>query len=248
MILAQGTLLPDSQLSQVFSGLEGEIDRTRASQALSAEVVIQTCARLLDRLDRGELDGLLAQYATPQILEALARYRALLRPESLRYKLSAELGDLADGPLSRPFGRSLAVPLGTLLHITAGNLDGLPAFSALEGLLTGNVNILKLPRGDSGLSLTLLHLLTREEPRLAPFLYAFSIPSTDAASLQALARLDQEGLLEKLRDCPVCIGQGYQGQPGRLGVGRCTAAMDASQPGCPPTTMQMLEFLRSQLA
>ena len=189
MILAQGTLLPDSQLSQVLSGLEGEIDRTRASQALSAEVVIQTCARLLDRLDRGELDGLLAQYATPQILEALARYRALLRPESLRYKLSAELGDLADGPLSRPFGRALAVPLGTLLHITAGNLDGLPAFSALEGLLTGNVNILKLPRGDSGLSLTLLHLLTREEPRLAPFLYAFSIPSTDAASLQALARL-----------------------------------------------------------
>ena len=80
MILAQGTLLPDSQLSQVLSGLEGEIDRTRASQALSAEVVIQTCARLLDRLDRGELDGLLAQYATPQILEALARYRALLRP------------------------------------------------------------------------------------------------------------------------------------------------------------------------
>ena len=66
--------------------------------------------------------------------------------------------------------------------------------------------------------------------------------------IQALARLDQEGLLEKLRDCPVCIGQGYQGQPGRLGVGRCTAAMDASQPGCPPTTMQMLEFLRSQLA
>ena len=56
MILAQGTLLPDSQLSQVLSGLEGEIDRTRASQALSAEVVIQTCARLLDRLDRGELD------------------------------------------------------------------------------------------------------------------------------------------------------------------------------------------------
>ena len=168
MILAQGTLLPDSQLSQVLSGLEGEIDRTRASQALSAEVVIQTCARLLDRLDRGELDGLLAQYATPQILEALARYRALLRPESLRYKLSAELGDLADGPLSRPFGRSLAVPLGTLLHITAGNLDGLPAFSALEGLLTGNVNILKLPRGDSGLSLTLLHLLTGRNPGSPP--------------------------------------------------------------------------------
>ena len=58
--------------------------------------------------------------------------------------------------------------------------------------------------------------------------------------IQALARLDQEG--------PVCIGQGYQGQPGKLGVGRCTAAMEASQPGCPPTTMQMLAFLRKQLS
>ena len=189
MILAQGTLLPDSRLPRILADLEREIDHTRSTTSLPAQVVVQACTHLLDQLDRGELNALLVQYATPQIMEDLTRYRALLRPESLHYKLATELGPLLDGSVSRPFGRALAVPLGTLLHITAGNLDGLPAFSALEGLLTGNVNLLKLPSGDPGLSLTLLHLLTQAEPRIAPFLYAFSIPSRDTPSLRALAEL-----------------------------------------------------------
>ena len=45
----------------------------------------------------------------------------------------------------------LARPLGVLLHIAAGNADGLPAFSVAEGLATGNINILKLPQADNGL-------------------------------------------------------------------------------------------------
>ena len=76
-----------------------------------------------------------------------------------------------------------------LLHVAAGNLDGLPAYTALEGLLTGNINLVKLPSGDSGLSLALAKLLTDTEPRLAPYLYVFPIPSSDRASLGTLARL-----------------------------------------------------------
>lgn len=189
MIFAQGTLLPDDRLPQVLAGLEEEINATRAALSLPPEVVSGACAALLGRLERGELDGLLAQYATPQMMDTLAQYRRLLQPENLEYKLSLETGGLLAADGARPFGRAIAVPLGTLFHVTAGNMDGLPAFSAVEGLLTGNVNLLKLPSGGSGLSLALLKLLTDTEPRLAPFLYAFDIPSSDTATLQALASL-----------------------------------------------------------
>ncbi|MBQ8801919.1 MAG: acyl-CoA reductase, partial [Clostridium sp.] len=68
-------------------------------------------------------------------------------------------------------------------------MAGLPAFSAVEGLLTGNVNLIKLPRGDKGLTLAILSKLVEQEPRLAPFLYAFDIPSSDQKTMQALADL-----------------------------------------------------------
>lgn len=149
MILANGALLPDSDLPKVLSGLEAEINHTRSASPLEAEAVVDACATLLDRLDQGELDHLLSRFATPQLLDTLGRYRHTLQPESLRYKLAVELDGLWTGERPRPFGRSVVLPLGTLLHIAAGNMEGLPAFSALEGLLTGNVNLLKLPSGDT---------------------------------------------------------------------------------------------------
>ena len=189
MIFAKGTILPDSQLSQVLDELPNTLPAVLSGEPLTPDVVIGACARLLERLDRGELDDLLVQYATPQIMDALEQYRHLLSPESLEYKLSVETGDLLSGQSNRPYGHTIAAPLGVLLHITAGNMDGLPAFSVVEGLLTGNINLLKLPSGDSGLSAALLKLLTDTEPRLAPYIYAFSIPSSDKVSLQALANL-----------------------------------------------------------
>ena len=189
MILANGALLPDSDLPKVLSGLEAEINHTRSASPLEAEAVVDACATLLDRLDQGELDHLLSRFATPQLLDTLGRYRHTLQSESLRYKLAVELDGLWTGERPRPFGRSVVLPLGTLLHIAAGNIEGLPAFSALEGLLTGNVNLLKLPSGDTGLSLALLKLLTDIKPDLAPYLYVFSIPSADRTSLEVLASL-----------------------------------------------------------
>ena len=58
-----------------------------------------------------------------------------------------------------------------------------------EGLLTGNVNLLKLPREDKGLSLAALSLLTEAAPELAGFVYAFDLPSSRTAELKALAGL-----------------------------------------------------------
>ena len=136
-----------------------------------------------------ELDPLLAQYAPPSALEELREVRGMLRREVLEERLQLELGDLRPGTwVERPFGRTLVQPLGVLLHITPGNQMGIPLFSALEGLLTGNLNLIKLPHGDRGLTLAALELLTQREPRLAPWLCAFAVSSRDADTLERLAR------------------------------------------------------------
>ena len=186
MILRNGTLCPDSRLPGILSSLEEELGKTLSGPPLEAETVIAALETLGKRLERGELDALIARYVPAGLLEQLDGIRWMLRRESMEYKLRVELGE-DDG--RRPFGGTLRRPLGVLLHIAPGNMAGLPVFTVVEGLLTGNLCLLKLPHGEKGLSLALLSLLTETEPRLAPWIYAFDIPSQDTASLSALAAL-----------------------------------------------------------
>jgi hypothetical protein len=56
----------------------------------------------------------------------------------------------------------------------------------LEGLLAGNVNLLKLPGNDDGISTSLLKRMMEIEPLLAEYVYVFDLPSTDAESIKKL--------------------------------------------------------------
>ena len=64
--------------------------------------------------------------------------------------------------------------------------------------------------------------------------------------MDALDRLDQEGLLEKLQE-KICIGQGWRGKSGKLGIGNCTSNFDVSVKGCPPTADEIYTVLKEQL-
>lgn len=64
--------------------------------------------------------------------------------------------------------------------------------------------------------------------------------------MPALQKLKEEGLLERL-DAKICIGQGYQGKTGRIGIGRCTGGFEYNVRGCPPTEQQIYEFLHDYL-
>ncbi|MCL1929187.1 MAG: DUF362 domain-containing protein [Treponema sp.] len=44
----------------------------------------------------------------------------------------------------------------------------------------------------------------------------------------------------------VCIGQGFRGKKGSLGVGICTSGFSSYCPGCPPTGAEILEFLKTR--
>ena len=192
MILANGKLYPTDRQDEILSGLEECLNRTLAEQSLSPETVIAAIDRLGRRLDQGEFDLLLAQME--QADWYLAQIRPLLTREALEYKLRVELGvDAVPYHTAPPDGlpslSTRPAPLGVLLHIAAGNVDGLPAYSVVEGLLTGNINILKLPRADNGLSVEILRQLIQEEPALTDFIYVFDTPSEDVDALLRMARL-----------------------------------------------------------
>ncbi len=187
MIFANGKLLPDSERRAVIDSLEEQINTVRMGEPLGAETVIAAVDALGKRLAAGEFDGLLGQFLPAGV--TLDDLLPLLSRETIEAKLHAELGE---APFEgRKFEKTTAriLPLGTLLHIAPGNMPGLPVYTALEGLLTGNVNLIKLPHADKGLSLAAFRLLAEQEPRLAPYLYAFDLPSKDREDLQALADL-----------------------------------------------------------
>ena len=50
-------------------------------------------------------------------------------------------------------------------------------------------------------------------------------------------------ILDALGD-KICIGQGFRGKKGRLGIGNCTRGFARTLPGCPPEPEEIEDFLR----
>ena len=202
MIFAYGELLPDSEFDHVVTRLvQQDIEACFSGPPLESEVVLNALDALGRALDSGALDGLIARYAPPGAREALEGVRPQLSREALEARLKRELANLS-GP--RPFGRAEVLPLGVLLHIAPGNMPGLPAFTAVEGLLTGNLNLVKLPRGDRGLTHGIFQTLVELEPRLSPWLYAFDLPSSQSGPLKRLACL-ADGAVTRGGQSIVCL-------------------------------------------
>lgn len=76
---------------------------------------------------------------------------------------------------------------------------------------------------------------TVEEVESCSACYGYLIPALD--------RLKEEGLLSKL-DTKICIGQGYRGKEGILGIGSCTKGFQKYLKGCPPTDEEIYQFLK----
>lgn len=77
-----------------------------------------------------------------------------------------------------------------------------------------------------------------EEVESCSACYGYLIP--------ALQQLKEEGLLSCLKE-KICIGQGYRGKTGQLGIGQCTAGFRNSVKGCPPTEADIYKFLKDYI-
>lgn len=89
---------------------------------------------------------------------------------------------------------------------------------------------------------------TRKVQKLAGYANQKEACSACYANLiHALKRLENEGSMQQFQKTPVCIGQGFQTvQQNGIGVGKCTSGFSQTIGGCPPTAIQMLDFLREQ--
>lgn len=173
----------------LLDGLKETVGTTLKKDRLAAGTVITAAARLSDTISVDTTYGLFAalgisrQSAETMISEA----KRFLSRDYLETKLCRELGEDPFGERTIEDGiAEKTLPLGVLTHIAAGNAAGLPAYSVIEGLLAGNINILKLPGSDEGLSSALLSMLIEIEPGLADYIYVFDLPSVDAKSIKKM--------------------------------------------------------------
>lgn len=191
MIIAQGKIYPSEQQDRILAETEEHINETLAAKTLSAETVISAIDRLGREIERGVFDDRINALPVDDPAHYKAMAVEMLSREFLEYKLKTELRTVSPDETALPKNaiKARIMPLGVIFHIAAGNMDGLPAFSLAEGLLTGNVNILKLPQADNGLSVEIIAKLIEYKPALADFIYVFDTPSSDVHAMRKMAAL-----------------------------------------------------------
>lgn len=193
LILYKGNLFENKDQQRFINQLYSDCKQTLATkEPISSDIVIRACDLLYKRVMHHEFDDIILPLLSTMHI-SYARFldmAKLFSKEGLEYKCKIELDDTNQEltPLQSGVKR-YRYPLGILFHISAGNVDGLPAYSVIEGLLTGNINILKLPTGDSGLSIRLLSALIEVEPKLTEYIYVFDVPSTETATLKTFANM-----------------------------------------------------------
>lgn len=193
MILYRGKIFESSMQNQLLEQLESDINKTREHQQLETSWVIDALAILGERIEKGDFDDEIAMFELENRDVHIQTLIELLKKDTLQKKADQQLGQVLNkytntqAPTNQKSIQIKLVPLGTLLHIAAGNVDGLPAYSVIEGLLCGNVNILKLPQADQGLSIKIMTKLIEIEPKISDFVYIFDTPSTDIEAIKKMA-------------------------------------------------------------
>ncbi len=192
MILAHGKLYESNSIIHILKKLPSDLEAVLSKEQITSAMVVNACNRLSIRIQNGEFQDIFRSFLNEQQLQLLVY---MLSKECLYYKLKNELKMSIHNPRivrtpkeSMIYTRQLE-PLGVLFHIAAGNMDGLPAYSVIEGLLTCNINLLKLPKADHSITIRLLMELIKEEPALANYIYVVDTPSTDLKVMKHLANL-----------------------------------------------------------
>ncbi|AUD65950.1 hypothetical protein BK011_09725 [Tenericutes bacterium MZ-XQ] len=191
MILYHGEILENHKQSEKLKSLRNDCYKTlQAQDRLNIDDVVMACDKLAQKVKQGAYDDLilplLEEFDIPY--DYFLNHMPMFEKDALFKKMEIELGkdyQSLEG-LNEHVQRKI-YPLGILFHIAAGNVDALPAYSVIEGLLAGNINILKLPSGDRGVSVKLLSELIEIEPKLKPYIYVFDVPSTELETLKMFA-------------------------------------------------------------
>ncbi|MEU5794746.1 aldehyde dehydrogenase family protein [Streptomyces sp. NPDC047813] len=190
----QGEFVDDAEAGRRMAGLPETAARV-LERPLPTDVVLGACAAVgADLADpRSALHTRLAAHLpAAEAASTLAELAGALTRQALERKLRRELGGLRPERLTRPDGREMVfeswAPVGLLVHIAPGNAAAVAPLSVVEGLLAGNVNVLKTSGSDTALALDLLAALAAADPSglIAERVIALRFPSSRRDWLEAL--------------------------------------------------------------
>lgn len=188
----RGDLVTKDEFLQKLDSFKDIVDQDLAQEPLDPGIVIEAWHRLAAEVSEEDVVGVLLQLGLPEwaIKDYVNQALKSINREGLSKKVERELGKapfewkkITENIEEKKF------PLGVLMHIGAGNALGLSAISVMEGLLTGNINILKLPAEEGGVSLGILYKLIEIEPRLKPYIYVINVPSKEEAVIAKVVDL-----------------------------------------------------------
>ncbi|MEU7061527.1 acyl-CoA reductase [Streptomyces sp. NPDC046197] len=192
--LWQGEFIDDAEAGRRLAALP-ELTARVLTRPLPTDVVLGACAAVsADLADPGSAlhARLAAHLPDHESHGTLAELAAALTRQALERKLRRELGGLRPERLTRPDGRETVyeawAPVGLLVHIAPGNASTVAPLSVVEGLLAGNLNVLKTSGDDTPLALDLLAALGAADPTglIAERVVALRFPSSRRPWLEEL--------------------------------------------------------------
>jgi len=198
MNLVKGIVVETISSDYIENDLAKSIIETLAEDELDVKMVVAACGKLVKSIKFETFSEIASNLAVPEYVVAAyyQQLKSMFSAKALKKRLEKELGKGYDkAHCFKPINSDTRVyeqikPLGVLFHVAAGNVDGLPAYSVIEGLLTGNINILKLPsNADGGLTIQLLLRLVEIEPLLKNYIYVFDYSSKEKQRMKELIEL-----------------------------------------------------------
>lgn len=196
----QGTWIGRDEARARLDDLDAVAEQVLAAAPMSPLVVMRAGEELGAQLGNPDHEvtvrarGLLVEQGLPEteIDRALAGLAAALAREALERKVVRELGSTDPSRLARPRLRDDVyeawVPVGLLGHVVPGNAPTAGVLSAVEGLLAGNVNVLKTSGGDTAFTAHVLAALAACDPsgEIAHRLVVLHFSSGDTDWLETL--------------------------------------------------------------
>ncbi|MFI1455631.1 acyl-CoA reductase [Streptomyces roseus] len=185
----QGTFIGDEEAARRLAALPAAVESALAAP-LDTETVLAACDELSRALrDPGHrvqerLGPHLPGGTDAERQELLAELAEFLARPTLTRKLRRELGSAAPQRLNRPDAKETVyeawAPVGLVAHIAPGNAATVAPLSLIEGLLAGNVNVLKTSSADTFLAQHLLAELAAQDPTgaLAERIIVLRFPSS----------------------------------------------------------------------
>ncbi|MFG2785982.1 acyl-CoA reductase [Streptomyces sp. NPDC048419] len=194
----QGEWIDEAEAERRLDQLD-DFARDALARPLSALTVLSACDRLATALTdpanpfTGRLTKRMREdgFAGGEVTHTLREVAAALGREALETKLMRELGAIDPGRLARfDLRREVYeawLPLGLLVHVAPGNAPAVGALSVIEGLLGGNVNVVKTS-GSRRFTHDLLAELARHDQtgRIAERIVVLGFPSSRTAWLEQL--------------------------------------------------------------